>query len=132
MLKIFLRTLLILLAAGLIAGGIYLFAANGGISGLGSAQQSLGLSSDEEHGAGRRQGQKSAQVNGSPSSQRAPQMKGGDRDGQMSFSLASLSGLAVQAGKIAAVTAFIVAVQFSLRLLQRRRRLGNPGHLQQT
>lgn len=119
MLKIILRTLIILLVAGLVAGGIYLFVQNGGVSLLGAGagrDSGRGFSPDQSPGtlagAAFAAGQRPASFDHGP-------------EGQAGFSLAGLAGVAMQAGKIAVITALVVAVQSLARLFRRRRRVAS-------
>jgi hypothetical protein len=106
MLKLLLRTLIILLVAGLLAGGIYLIAVNGGMNLIGSAGQA-------PHGF----------ANGSglpPADTFAPPAGAGFDHDSSSFSPAGLAGVAVQAGKIAATTALVMAIKAFLQMFKRR------------
>jgi hypothetical protein len=111
MAKILLRTLLILLAAGLVAGGIYLLTVNGIIS-LGGANASH---SPENGGGFARGGALSQPPGGGQLHDR------GGLEGQSGFSLSGLSGVAVQAGKIALLTLLVVVVKAITQIFKRCR-----------
>lgn len=110
MLKLFLHTLIILLVAGLVAGGIYLFTQNGGMSLIGAAQ---------DDGFSQQRGLHAQPADGE-SSQRQHPTRG--REGQMGFSLLGLSGVVVQAGKIAVITALVMLVKIVGSMFGHRRK----------
>lgn len=115
MLKILLRMLIILAVAGLVAGGIYLLAQNGGMSWLGIGGTHEGLL----NGAGAAAGQLPARPDGG-AFVKGQHFEGG-RDGGAGFSLMGLTGLAMQLGKVAVITAAVVVFQTVMRLFKRRR-----------
>jgi hypothetical protein len=109
MLKVLFRTLIILLVAALVAGGVYLFAVNGGMSLLGGVGQA-------SHGI--------ANGSGLPRAGTFAPLAGGGRfdHDQNGFSLAGLGGVAVQAGKVAALTTLVLAIKGILQAFKRRRK----------
>jgi len=123
MIKILWRTLILLLAAALVAGGIYLFAENGGISGL-----SIGGLSAEAGRDGFSAGEMGERPEGrrSDGGQLPPQgdriRRQGGHDSEMGFSLAGLGGVGLQLGKVALITGVVVAIQAFGRWFKRRRK----------
>ncbi len=115
MLKIILRTLIILLVAGLVAGGIYLFVQNGEAS-------LLGAGAGRAIGRGFPAGQAPGTLAGAifTAGQRLDGFERGP-EGQMGFSLAGLAGVVMQAGKVAVITALVVAGQSLGRLFRHHR-----------
>jgi hypothetical protein len=111
MAKILLHTLLILLVAGLVAGGIYLLTVNGVIN-LGGA----GTSHGTESGGGLARGGALPQPPGG-----AQFHDRGGLEGQGGFSLNGLGGVAVQAGKIALITLLVAALKVITQIFKRRR-----------
>jgi hypothetical protein len=109
MIKVLLRTLIILMVTGLVAGGIYLWAENGSAGLLGG--DSLPGGADFADGA------RPARPDGADFGRRE-----GGREGGMGFSLAGLAGVAVQLGKIAAITTAVLVVRALARLVGRRPR----------
>lgn len=156
--KIIYRTIIILMAAGLTAGGIYLFAENAGAGLLQTANMPSGRGTpggdgtraggkgmppgsditqgerparpgseesaegDEFTGGGRsaRPDMDELAEDGAPSGASLPRGEGGRHD-QGGFSLQGLGGVALQAGKIAIITALVVIVQAIVNLIRRRR-----------
>jgi hypothetical protein len=118
MIKIVLRLLVILLVVGIVAGGIYLVVQNGGASALGAGVPGAGFErgSGLPGGGAITQGQLPPRGNGDFG-------RGGHglEGGMAGFSLAGLPGVMLQVGKIAGITALVVAVQAVLRLFKRRR-----------
>lgn len=117
MLKIVLRTVIILLVTGLVAGGIYLFVENGGASSLGAGETREGISAGIERGAGFVEGEMPARPEGEGGRHA---IGAGGREGEEGFSLLGLSGVAMQIGKIAVITALVAVVQAVVRLFKRR------------
>jgi hypothetical protein len=124
MVKTILHGALILLVAGLVAGGIYLFVQNGGMSMIGGA---AGQAEGFEHGSGNGPG--FARGNAPSGAQGFPQGEGfrGDRGGEDSFSVAGIGGVLMQLVKVAVITALVVAVQAVIRLFKRRRKNASPA-----
>jgi hypothetical protein len=121
MLKHFLRTLVILIVSGLVAGGIFMFANNGGMNILNSVGQAVGLSQGERHRDGFNRTGVPPQGDRAEFAQGRPPREGGP-DGQTGFSLAGLSGVAVQAGKVALITVIVVVIQSTVSLIHRLRK----------
>ncbi len=99
MTRILLRTLLILVVAGLVAGAIYLFAQNGGLSLIGAGGHAEGFS---------------------------PASAGGElhldgRDVQAGFSIEGLGGVLMQLGKVALITVLVAVIKVGTRLFKRPR-----------
>jgi hypothetical protein len=123
MLKILFRTVMILLVAGLVTGGLYLFGQNSGSSLIG-AISGAGLGQGENHarpadgGFGPGQGKGMAQGQG--------RQEGPGGENSFSLSAATLSGLAEELGKVAAVTAGFVLLKAVFRLISRRK-LARPA-----
>ncbi len=110
MTRILLRTLVILLVAGLVAGGIYLFAQSGGLSLIGAAGHAEGLSR--------------ASAAGLPQADGELHFDGGDS--QAGFSLDGLGGVLMQLGKVAAITMLVGVVKAGARLFRRRPQVASP------
>jgi hypothetical protein len=119
-----LHAVILLLVAGLVAGGIYLFVQNGGMSLIGGA---AGQSEVFEHGPGNGPG--FALGSAPTGAQGFPQGEGfrAGRGGEDSFSLAGIGGVLMQLVKVAAITIFVVAAQAVIRLFKRRRKTVNPA-----
>jgi len=113
MFKIFLRTLIILLTAGLVAGGIYMFTQYGGMNLIGAAQ---------DDGFSQQRGLHAQPADGE-ASQRQHLKRG--REGQMGLSFLGLSGVVVQAGKIAVITALVMLVKRVVSMFGHRRKPAN-------
>jgi hypothetical protein len=112
MLKIWMRIGLILLVAGVVAGGWYWFAGNsssslGSLPGGGEQHAKPALAAGRTAPAGGFQGARG----------------GGDRENQAS---GELGGLATQLGKVALITLGVVGVQWVGGKLIRRRRMRSP------
>ncbi len=124
MVKTILHTVIILLVTGLVAGGIYLFVQNGGMSLIGGGTGQL---EGFEGGPGNRP---SFSQGSAPSgTQGFPQGGGsrGDRGGEDSFSLAGVSGVLMQLAKVAIITAIVVGVQWVIRMFRRVRKTASPA-----
>jgi len=107
MLKIFKHTIVILLAAALVTGGIYLFVENGGMNLIAAA-----------HGSGFSHEGFGAQSSSGELSQ------GLFNSGDSNRQLGGLSSLAIQLGKMAAITIFVTAVRGVIRLVKRSKQGG--------
>lgn len=116
MLKILFRTGMILLAAALIAGGLYLYA------------NSAGVNSNTMPGGRERPAFDASQPPTADSAGRP--MRGGEHGvmgrgeehlgGEDGFSLAGWSGVLMQAGKVGLITLAVVALQTIIKWLRRR------------
>jgi len=128
MLKIFLRTLVILLAVGLVAGALYLSAENGWLNFIDGRSALQGTSALLEKGSPDTQRELSGLPHGRPSGDgRAPfEGRGEHMEGGQGFSLSGLGGVAMQFGKIAVITAVVAAIQAVIRMFRRRRHTAVP------
>jgi hypothetical protein len=124
MLKIIIRTFVILLVSGIVAGGIYLFAQNGGMNILSAVGGNTRFARGGRNGFGQPPGGDRQPPNGDFYQQRP--FGDGGRDGFSGFSLASLSGVLMQAGKVALITVAVILIQFLVRLIRRRRKPASP------
>lgn len=115
MLKTILHALMIVLVAGLVAGGIYLLVEQNGASLLGASGLQRGGEFHEAgalpDGAGRPAGH-FTEGDGRAS---------GGRGGEMGVSLQSLGGVFVQVAKIALITGLVLAARAVVRRVTRRR-----------
>ncbi len=117
MLRLIVRTVIILLVAGLIAGGLYLFANNGGMSLVGAGGQQDGFSHGSTNAAGLTQVNTKVQTASGQPGQDV--FRGGDGShDQNGFSLLGLGGVFLQAAKIAVITALVVALKAAWQLLK--------------
>lgn len=127
MLKVLVRTLIILLAAAIITAGTVLFVNNGGMNSLGSIAAAEGMRGGFPGEHADRQGRL-------PPAGARP-AEGGQRgfgqhgmEGGAGFSLAGLSGVGLQLGKVALITAVIVGAQAVFGLLRRKAKpAGTPA-----
>jgi len=127
MLKTFIRTLIILLAAGLVAGGVYLLVERVGLGLPGTGRLAEGTLED---GHGRGLGRGRAFPAGEQDATRERDETGqgdllrGEHVGEtdVSFPLSGLAGALVQAGKVALITAAVVVAGAIFRLFRKRRR----------
>ncbi len=121
MLKILLRTLIILLVTGMVAAVVYLFAENGGVSLLGignlpAGMQNGALSAKNEMPTQSEEGEIATR----PERNENTHGRGGHESG-MGGSLIGLAGVAMQLGKITVITAGVVGLRALMRLFKRRR-----------
>lgn len=127
MFKIIVRTLMILLAAGLITAGLIVFVNNGGMNSLGSIARVESMRSGFPGLHAGRQDRFAAPPNGSTGIPNAAGRQHGMEGGE-GFSLAGLSGVGLQLGKVALITALIVGAQAVIGLFRRRPQpAGNPA-----
>lgn len=125
MFKIIIRTLIILLAAGIVTAGLVLFVNNGGMNSLGSVARVEGM-----HGGFPGGGLRPEKFAAPPDGAAGFPGDGGRHgmEGGAGFSLAGLSGVGLQFGKIALITALIVGAQALLGLFRRRPKVaGSPA-----
>ena len=129
MLKIVLRIVIILLAAGLLAGGVYLLVEQFGF-GLPGTGRLAGATPEGAHGRGLGRGLgRGRQSAGEQDATRERTEDGqgdllrGEHEGEtgLSFPLSGLGGVLVQAGKVALITLGVVALQAAWRWLGRRK-----------
>lgn len=131
--KTFIRTLIILLAAGLVAGGVYLLVERVGLGLPGTGRLAEGtLEGGHGRGLGRGLGRGKAAEEQDATRERNEDGQGdllrGEHEGEtgLSFPLSGLGGVLAQAGKVALITLVVVAAQAAWRWFRRRRK-GAPG-----
>lgn len=119
--KVILRTLTLLLLSGLVAGGIYLFVENGGLSWLGmdvqreGQQREYGLTEEENS-------EQNVEEDANSEFQRNGNGRGeGRRQGGGRISSQGLTAIVVPVVKIAAITAIVVGLRALIRFFTRRR-----------
>jgi hypothetical protein len=124
MVKTILHTIIILLVSGLVAGGIYLFVQNGGMSlNDGGVGLSEGFGRGLGNGPGFTPGSAPIGAKGFPQGGGF----GGGHDEPGGFSLAGFSGVLMQLVKVAAITVFVVIVQAVIRQFKRIRKTTRPA-----
>ena len=122
MMKIILRTLIILLVTGLVAGGIYLLVEKTGVVLGGSERLFDERSGDFAQGHRFSEGTRPERPEGLAFEKGEFERRDGDHEGENGFSWMGLGGVVMQAGKIALITAVVVAFQALFRLFKRRSR----------